>query len=451
MIEVTDSGAAKSPAPMTPSRFEKRLLRDRRPPAELIAVGAWVLLVLATFVWGEYIIRSGRDMFVAAPPLTGQFAFRIKPWIGLSLIGAGLIVMFGQRVAGSLSWRWLLAASFVAAGAWAVLVAASTGPYQVVAPVLSKFEYLQDVSNVGASPISFLSHFVERIAAYTGHVRSHPPGMVLLLWAMARVGMSGPAWIAALEIAGGAAAVPAVLISVRSVADADTARRTAPFLILAPAVFTIATTADALYMGVGAWGVALLILATARTDRAGDRLALAGGLVFGAGLFLSYGLLPLLLVPLAVAVNRRRFRPLLVAALGVALVAAAFAAAGFWWVDGLLATRLQYLAGASRRRPYAYFLLADLAAFALMVGPAAFAGLSRLRDRRIWLLVGAAIAAIALADLSGMSKAEVERIWLPYVPWVLVAACSLRTRVRGWLTLQVFVTVALQVGVRSLW
>ena len=43
------------------------------------------------------------------------------------------------------------------------------------------------------------------------------------------------------------------------------------------------------------------------------------------------------------------------------------------------------------------------------------------RDRRAWLVVGAALVAVALADLSGMSKAEVERIWLPFAPFVLAA------------------------------
>jgi hypothetical protein len=40
------------------------------------------------------------------------------------------------------------------------------------------------------------------------------------------------------------------------------------------------------------------------------------------------------------------------------------------------------------------------------------------RDRVLTLLVGAGAAMVVLADLSGMSKGEVERIWLPFVPWL---------------------------------
>ncbi|MGH9038073.1 MAG: hypothetical protein ACRD0O_20130, partial [Acidimicrobiia bacterium] len=138
-------------------------------------------------------------------------------------------------------------------------------------------------------------------------------------------------------------------------------------------------------------------------------------------------------------------------------VAAAFAASGFWWLDGLSATRAAYAAGVASRRPYGYFLVANLAAFAVVVGPAAGVALARLRGRGPWLVTGSALAAIAAADLSGLSKGEVERIWLPFVPWVLVATCALATlrrptrSARGWLGLQVAAALGVQLMVRTPW
>jgi hypothetical protein len=131
-------------------------------------------------------------------------------------------------------------------------------------------------------------------------------------------------------------------------------------------------------------------------------------------------------------------------------VFAAFLAAGFNWLEGLDATRELYSAGVASRRPYGDFLVIDLAAFALAVGPAAAAGLGRLRDQRVWLLAGAALVALAVADLSGMSRGETERIWLPFAPWMLIAAAALRGA-RGWLTAQVALGLMLQAGVRSPW
>lgn len=86
---------------------------------------------------------------------------------------------------------------------------------------------------------------------------------------------------------------------------------------------------------------------------------------------------------------------------------------------------------------------ANLACTVLIVGPATVAGVRRavprLRpappnraDRRLGLLVAAALLALLVADLSGMSKAETERIWLPFAVWLL-PACAFLTGVRGWL------------------
>jgi hypothetical protein len=203
-----------------------------------------------------------------------------------------------------------------------------------------------------------------------------------------------------------------------------------------------------------------------RRGRSSDGLALAGGVVFGEALFLTYGIVVLAAIPVIVAVRQRRVRPLVVWALGVAGVFAAFAGVGFWWPAGLRATVAQYRAGVSRFRPQSYFWYGDLAAFAIVLGPAAAVGLSRLRDPRAWMLVGGAALAVILADVSGLSKAEVERIWLPFFPWIMLACCSLGrwgpgtsdsgtgaslTGLRPWLALSMASTLVVQILVRTTW
>jgi hypothetical protein len=184
-------------------------------------------------------------------------------------------------------------------------------------------------------------------------------------------------------------------------------------------------------------------------------MALAGGALFVVTAYLSYGLVLLALIPVGVGVHRRRPAPLLVAgALGVVLVVAATWVSGFRWWDGLRATRHEYFAGVASRRPYEYFVFGDLAVFALLIGPAAVAGLGRLRRSPAGLLVGLALAVVLLADLSGMSKAEVERIWIPFGPLVAVGAAFVATsrdRACAWLAAQIGVTAVLAVGVRSPW
>jgi hypothetical protein len=222
---------------------------------------------------------------------------------------------------------------------------------------------------------------------------------------------------------------------------------------VAPLAIWIATSADAFYAGVGTWAVALLVLASSSHRRRRHAYAIAGGLLFGIGCFLSYGLALLAVLPLAIAWQRRQLRALVPAAVATACVFAAFAAAGFWWFDGLAATHARYVDGVASRRPYGAFLLANLACLLIAIGPAIAVGLSRLRDRRLWWLVGAAVVAIGLAAVSGMSKGEVERIWLPFSIWLLPAGCALAApdRRSGWLALQIAFTIGLQTLVRSPW
>ena len=226
---------------------------------------------------------------------------------------------------------------------------------------------------------------------------------------------------------------------------------------MTPAAIWLATTAEAFYAGIGAWAVTLVVLATGRHGRPSTVLALTGGLLFGALAYMSYGHVLLALIPLAVAVQRRRADVIGLAAVGAVPVAVAFTTLGFWWFDGLAATRVEYAESVARDRPYGPFLVFNAAAFAIALGPATVAALTRLRDRRLWLLVGAALAAVAVAAVAGLSKGEVERIWLPFTVWVLAgrsgarSARTARSAARGWLGLQGTAAVLVQSLLKPRW
>ena len=308
------------------------------------------------------------------------------------------------------------------------------------------------MGRVGA-PLDFLAGFTHHLAGYSVHVQGHPPGFLLFLSFLDHLGLANAPVVATIEIAGGALAVPAVLIGVRAVAGEATARAAWPFVAAAPLAIWIATSADALYAGVAAWAIALVILATVRHDRRGDWLAVAGGVLFGVTAFLSYGLVLLAVIPIGIAVHRRSLRPLVLATLGATLVFAAFALAGFWWFAGLAATRARYWDGVASRRPYDVFLLVNLACLAIATGPAVAVAMARLRDRRTWWLVGGALAAVGLAAVSGMSKGEVERIWLPFSIWLLPAGAALAASRHSsrWLAVQLAFTIGVQTLVHSPW
>ena len=157
----------------------------------------------------------------------------------------------------------------------------------------------------------------------------------------------------------------------------------------------------------------------------------------------------------AICAFRRALRPLLLAGATTATVVLLPSVWGFAWLAGLAATRVQYEANPVQVRPFSYFVVANLAIVALAIGPAAVVGMSRLRDGGAWIVVGSGLAAVFIADVSGLANGEVERIWQPFFPLLLLATCGLfmrsQDRTRVWLAAQTVPTVALQLLLRSPW
>ncbi|WP_426574382.1 hypothetical protein [Aquihabitans sp. McL0605] len=408
-----------------------------------------------------------------AAPLTGLFDRHLTP-LTLTVLALGLVLartLPGWCRRGS--WRQVLVATAVVALGWGMALAVTRGVDGLDRGSSSPHDYPAVVAQVDRVGVrSFVDTFTQEpvLRTYPIHVQGHPVGAALLFVGLDRVGLGGPRGAAAFTLLVSATAVVAVLLAVREVAGADAARRVAPFLALMPGVVWWVVSADALFATVAAWGIALAVLATrpGATPRRRAVLALGSGALWGIGVNLSYGLAPLVLVAIVVVVARRCWAVLGWAALGGAAVVAAFAAGGFWWFDGLAATKVRYDTGVAQYRPAGYFRwLGNPAAFGLAIGPAAWVAVLRVKDRGLALLAGPALLAVAIADATGLSKAEVERIWLPFAPWVLVLAGGLvdrpagparRSSSPGWpalasglLVVQVVVAVAVETFVKTPW
>lgn len=415
-------------------------LRTAAPAA--LAVGGWAGLVIAGYLLGAALQARDPLVHIGAPPLVGRYDLLLDGWLVPAVAAAVAVAVGAHRAAARLPWRALLPAAWGAGAAWTALLALAAGPGALSAPLRTRYEYLAAVGDVGGIH-DFLTHFTQRLADYPTHVKGHPPGMVLLLAGLDRIGLGGADIAAALVIGVGALAAPAAAVVVRAATDEATARRALPFVAFAPSAVWVATSADGLFMGVAACGIACVAA----------RRAVLGGVLLGGALILTYGAAPLgaVVVAAAVACHGRRDAMVILATTGAAAatVLAAFAAAGFWWPDGLRATHELYAAGVASRRPYLDFLVIAPAALALAVGPATAAGLACARGRLTVLAASGAVA-ICAADLSGLSRGENERIWLLFTPWLLIGAAAL-PRPRAWLGAQVALAIALQVGVRSPW
>ncbi|WP_199431227.1 hypothetical protein [Qaidamihabitans albus] len=409
---------------------------------DLVAVGLALLLVGVAFAVGCYLNRpgSGVTLWAKAAPLYGGWRPRTGPGTVFAVLLAAGIVLWGPALASRLPWRSLLPLGYLASLAWMFALAMIDGWRGGFAGRLATpHEYLHEVSRITSVP-EMLREFADRIVAHpeawTTHVAGHPPGATLVFVWLDRLGLSGGTWAAVVCVLAGALIAVAVPVTLWALDRADAARASWPFVVLFPGAVWMAVSADGMFAGVTATGVALLACAV-RWFGAGRRravvAALGAGVILGFGVFLSYGLLLLGTVALAVVLLGRGGRAFGLAALGALAVVAVFALAGFWWLNGYHNVVERYYEGVGGRRPYWYWVWANLACLVLAAGPAVVAGVRRLRGwGPVVALTAAALLAVVVADLSGLSKAEVERIWLPFAVWLLPATALLPPGSRRW-------------------
>ncbi|MFF7161908.1 hypothetical protein ACFZBP_11140 [Streptomyces sp. NPDC008086] len=437
---------------------------NRSSRRDLYACVAAVLLVTAAVLVGRRIQATRHTLFVNWPPLLATWDPHVGPGSAAAVAVAIGTVAYGPALAARLPWRGLLPLAWATALAWILSLALVDGWHRGIAGRLTtRHEYLRVIDRFDDIPAT-LHGFTDHILLgspdhWPAHVAGHPPAAPLTFVLLDRIGLGGGGWAGMWCIAVGATACVAVLVTIRALADEALAHRAAPFLVLAPAAVWTGTSADAYFAAVAAWAVALLALAV--TGRS-PWWAGASGLLFGLVCYLSYGLTLVALIGAAVLWLGRhgiRQRPGLLVALlaGLAVVPALFTLAGFDWWEAyrLLVTR--YHQGVGGIRPYGYWVWANLACAVLITGLATTAGLrrtgavlvrrrdgafGRTAEARLALLVSAALLALLVADLSGMSKAETERIWLPFAVWLL-PACAFLTRPRAWLAAQAVLALLL--------
>jgi hypothetical protein len=100
-----------------------------------------------------------------------------------------------------------------------------------------------------------------------------------------------------------------------------------------------------------------------------------------------------------------------------------FAASGFDPVGTLRGTEQVYRDGIAAGRPYAFWLFGSPVAFLVTLGlPITWYALRALAAGRSVAL--AIFAVIGVASVLGFTKAETERIWLFFAPFVCLAAAS---------------------------
>ncbi|MEP6816184.1 MAG: hypothetical protein ABI873_11600 [Marmoricola sp.] len=426
---------------------------------------AFVLVALAMLVPAV----TGWDVHVLSfPPLHADWAPRVGPGTPAALLVAGLATWRALEVAEQASWRLLLLWSFAAALAWLLALALVDGPDGIGHILDTNYEYLHTARSIGDFR-DVLPGWVAKITFarqdhWPVHVAGHPPGATMFFWSLARIGL-GSGLAAGLVVTVVAATTPlAVLTTMRALGAELHARRAAPFLVFGPAAIWSAVSGDAVFTAAAAWGTAALAIAGTRSAwRSRLPWSVLAGLLLGYVVMMSYGLPVMGLLAIVVLWLARSWWPLPVVALVSVAVVLGFAGYGFYYWDALGAIHTRYYEGVGGVRPAAYWMWGDIAALLLSAGLVVASGVATVLGRARTLLRDPATRVVAALSLSGvamvlivdasqLSKAEVERIWLPFEPWLLVSCALLPERWRRWgLAGQVLLALVVQHLLKTGW
>jgi methylthioxylose transferase len=329
---------------------------------------------------------------VAAAPTT----LRLRPpAFAAALCASGLAVALTVNAsrAGPVEWTWSFRGSFEALN-----------------------EYLPGLPALAYGTRFFLDRFAELVPALPPNVSAHPPGLIVTVHLL---GLTTPGRLAALCIGAAATIAPLTYALARRLLPERRARIAGLLAAASPCVVLFGTTsADAVYAALGTAAAALLAAPSWRARGAGA--ALLGVAALFSWLLLAVGAWAALLAWL-----REGPGPAVVtaASCAVAVVAVQALFAGVYGYDPLgtlAATHAVYLASPARIRPYAFWVVGSPAAWATLVGPPIVLAAVSARGPA----TRATAAIVAVAAVSGLTKAETERIWLPFVPLICVAAAE---------------------------
>jgi methylthioxylose transferase len=416
---------------------------------DAVAAAPWITVTAAAAV---IVVGSVWDapLGVTNPPFVARYDPHVDPLAAVMVLCfAGAVVLAPRLLIARAFGLWAFAMTLVLRLALAAAGGAGVGItawWEVFDPARSyeaANEYLPALGGLEWGPRFFLDRFAETVPAYPVHVAGHPPGLLLTLHTL---GITSPGGMAALCIGVGALSVPLTYRLGRELLDERRARIAALLLAFAPGAMIFgATSADAVYLTLGllaAWPLA------SRSWRA----RAVGAVALAVASFFAWSLLAVGAWAAIVTLRREGRRAALAlsalcAAALLAFYALLYGATGFDPLGTLRATEDVYRAGIASMRPYWYWLLGSPTAFLVVLGlPITWYAL---RARHTLAL--AIFAVIAFAAVMGFTKAETERIWLFFAPFVCLAAASRDIPLRPVLVLLAVQAMAWELAFDTVW
>ena len=386
----------------------------------------WLLLSAAGLALTALAVALHARLGTASAPFIGTYRAINPASLLAPAVAVAVLLAAWRGWTDRLRWPLLLAGSYVAALAWTLALAVVEGRSGLSRPVLGADQYLADLPRIRADPGAFVRHFVADAPTLTAATRQHPPGPGLLLWLLDRTGVQSPAAIGLLLVVVGVATVPLVLMCVRALCHERAARALLPLLVLGPWALWVAVSMDAVVATLGAGLIAWGVHASSPDRRGVGAVgwAIAAGLLLGVAAMFSYSVPWLALSLICVYFVRRRAALNLVTGVAALVPVLGFELAGFTWTRGLAAAQADFEGRVEPHRSAVVWGAISLVVVLLVCGPGLVASARKIRRTPGWPFLVGTIAAIVFAVGSGQARGEMEHAWVPYFPWLLVAAVA---------------------------
>jgi hypothetical protein len=425
-------------------------LRDRR---EIAIPAAGFAAAALTVLAGQVIKATGGQLGVFFPPFYIQWQPHIGPLAPLSMTVVGA----SAALAPAVIWRprrpAIVAASLFALALvlgvglnlarggvhelWAIFQARPRGPAE------PWNEYLPGLPALDHGIAYYVRHFPALFPSLPQKVTGNPPGPLI---AIHLLGIHTAGGLAALCVGTGALTAPLAYDLGRTLDGEERGRVAGVLTAFAPSLLLWGVTSVD-------YAFATLGLATAcLLARRGTGPRVAGAMLAALGTFFSWLLFAIPAWAVLVALGRGGRKD----ALALAAVCA-FATLAFYGVLALTlgydpfatlnALDAVYRHGIAQTRPYAYWLFGSPVAWGIGLGvPTAWALLRAVSVRDPAALAVATL--VIVGAVLGFTKAETERIWLPFVPLGCVAAAAVLPA--RWLRSAVWLLAAQAVAIELL-
>lgn len=342
-----------------------------------------------------------------APALVGRRASPLVCAAGLYVLALALGLSLNLARDGTRGW-------------WAVFANGRHGTLE------GQYEYLNGLPFLNRGVGWYLGHFTSVLPYVPVHVQGNPPGPLIALHLL---GIGNPGALAALCIGLGALSAPLAYDLGRTLGDEHRGRVAGVLTAFSPCTLLFGVTStDYAYAAMACLVACLLV-------RPGTRALIAGSIAGALASLFSWLLLAIPAWAAVVAARRYGLRRAALVCLAFAVAFAAFngVLAIAYGYDPFSAVRetahLYHQEAISSLRSYWFWLFGSPVAWAVMLGlPTVWFGLRALAAGD-----GAAIATwtlVLVACMAGFTKAETERVWLPFVPLACVAAAAAMPAVR---------------------